>query len=126
MENKWGKAGLKLRELRCTIKPKPSIFKVAKQIHISGNYMSAIERGIYCPNDQILFNLAEFYGVEPSELFKLYDKVIPPTNEQLTTIPSLKKIMTEISIDEKLTPDEKEAFAKRVYEIANDLFNKEA
>lgn len=126
MSNKWEQAGNRLRELRCGLKPKPSIFKVAKNIHISGNYMSMVERGVYCPNDQILFNLSEYYGVDPSELFKLYDKVIPPTNEQLDAIPSLKKIMTEISIDDKLTPDEKEEFSKRVYEIASKLINKEA
>lgn len=125
MGNKWETAGNKLRELRCNMKPKPSIFKVAKKIHISGNYMSMIERGVYCPNDQILFNLAEFYEVNPSELFKLYDKVVPPTLEQMNAIPSLKKIMTEISIDDKLTADEKESFAKRVYEIATQLIIKE-
>ncbi|MFW2490999.1 helix-turn-helix domain-containing protein [Clostridium chromiireducens] len=126
MSNKWETAGTKLRELRCNMKPKPSIFKVAKKIHISGNYMSMIERGIYCPNDQILFNLAEFYGVDPADLFKLYDKVVPPTLEQMNAIPSLRKIMTEISVDDKLTPEEKEEFSKRVYEIASNLINKEA
>ncbi|AQR98143.1 helix-turn-helix domain-containing protein [Clostridium saccharoperbutylacetonicum] len=125
MENKWHNAGTKLRELRKTLKPKMSVFKVAKQIHISGNYMSLIERGLNCPNDQILFNLAEFYGVDPGDLFKLYDKMIPPTLEQMNAIPSLRKIMTEISIDEKLSSDEKEAFAKRVYEIATQFINKE-
>lgn len=125
METKWKNAGTKLKELRTSIKPKPSIFKVAKKVHISGNYMSMIERGIYCPNDQILLNLADFYEVEPSMLFRLYDKVVPPTNDQLNAIPSLRKIMTEISIDPRLSADEKEAFAQQVYEIANDIINKE-
>lgn len=125
MENKWHNAGMKLRELRKTLKPKMSVFKVAKQVHISGNYMSLIERGINCPSDQILFNLAEFYGVDPEELFKLYDKVVPPSDEQLKIMPSLKKIMTEISIDPKLSPKEKEEFSKQVYKIANDLISKE-
>lgn len=125
METKWKNAGTKLKELRISLKPKPSIFKVAKKVHISGNYMSMIERGIYCPNDQILLNLADFYEVEPSMLFKLYDKVVPPTNEQLSAVPSLKKIMTEISIDPRLSADEKEAFAQQVCKIANDIINKE-
>lgn len=123
MESKWQCAGNELRNLRKKIKV--SIFKVAKNIHISGNYMSLIERGINCPSDTILFNLAEFYNVDPSILFKLYDRVIPPTNEQLNAIPSLKKIMTEISIDPRLTPEEKDEFSKRVYEIANELIKKE-
>ena len=116
-------AGEKLRELRK--QTTFSVFKVAKQVHISGNYLSLLERGINSPSDTVLFNLSEFYGVEPSELFKLYDRVVPPNNEQLTAIPSLRKIMTQISVDEKLTSEEKEVFAKQVYKIANDLIDKD-
>lgn len=116
-------AGDKLRELRK--KTTFSVFKVAKQVHISGNYLSLLERGINSPSDTVLINLSEFYGVEPSELFKLYDRVVPPNNEQLTAIPSLRKIMTQISVDEKLTSEEKEVFAKQVYKIANDLIDKD-
>lgn len=122
-EIKWENSGNILRELRK--KTKLSVFKVAKMVHISGNYLSMLERGINAPSDTVLFNLAEFYGVEPKELFKLYDRVVPPSDEQLTVMPSLKKIMTEISIDSRLTPEEKEEFAKQVYKIANNLINKE-
>lgn len=122
-EIKWETSGNVLRDIRK--KTKLSVFKVAKQVHISGNYLSMLERGINAPSDTVLFNLAEFYGVEPIELFKLYDRVVPPSDEQLTAIPSLKKIMTEISVDTRLTPEEKEKFAKQVYNIANDLINKE-
>ena len=122
-EIKWENSGNILRELRK--KTKLSVFKVAKMVHISGNYLSMLERGINAPSDTVLFNLAEFYGVEPKELFKLYDRVVPPSNEQLAVMPSLKKIMTEISIDSRLTPEEKEEFAKQVYNIANNLINKE-
>lgn len=121
-ELKLKNAGEKLRQLRK--ESKLSVFKVAKQIHISGNYLSLLERGINSPSDTVLFNLSEFYGVEPTELFKLYDRVVPPNNEQLTAIPSLKKIMTEISVDSRLTSEEKEEFAQRVYNIANDLIDK--
>ena len=122
-EIKWENSGNVLRDIRK--KTKLSVFKVAKRVHISGNYLSMLERGINAPSDTVLFNLAEFYGVNPSELFKLYDRVVPPNDEQLTAIPSLKKIMTEISIDSRLTPEEKEEFAKQVYQIANNLINKE-
>ena len=116
-------AGETLKEIRK--KTKLSVFKVAKKVHISGNYLSMLERGINAPSDTVLLNLAEFYEVDPSELFKLYDKIVPPRNELLTAIPSLKKIITEISVDAKLTHEEKEEFAKQVYQIANNLINKE-
>ena len=112
-------AGAELRKLRK--QTGLSIFKVAKRVHISGNYLSLLERGANAPSDAVLFNLAEFFNVEPAQLFKLYNRVVPPNNEQLEAMPSLKKIMTEISIDSRLSADEKEEFAKRIYEIANEL-----
>ena len=101
MEGKWKQAGEKLKEIRK--KTNLSVFKVAKKTHISGSYLSMLERGINCPSDTVLFNMAEFYEVNPADLFKLYDRVVPPTNEQLNAVPSLKKIITEISIDPKLS-----------------------
>ena len=123
MDAKWKQAGEKLREIRKLTKL--SIYKVARKTYITGPYLATLERGESAPSDQVLLNLAEFYQVDPSELFKLYDRIVPPTTEQLTAIPSLKKIITQISVDEKLTSEEKEVFAKQVYKIANDLINKE-
>lgn len=113
------KAGAELRKLRK--KTGLSIFKVAKKVHISGNYLSLLERGANAPSNTVLFNLSEFYNVPPEQLFKLYGKVVPPTPEQLIKMPSLKKIITEISIDPRLSDEEKEIFANRIYEIASNL-----
>lgn len=117
---KWLDAGGKLKELRK--KTNLSIFKVAKKINISGNYLSLLERGVNAPSDAVIISLAEFYNIDPQIIFKWYGKIIPPTSEQLDNVPSLKKIITDISVDPRLTDTEKEEFAKRVYEIANELF----
>lgn len=119
MENKWKSAGESLRDIRK--KTKLSVFKVAKKTHISGSYLSMLERGLNCPSDEVLLNLAEFYNVEPSDLFRLYNKVVPPTNEQLEKMPYLKGLITQLSIDPKLTPEEKESVASQVYEIVGNL-----
>lgn len=122
-ELKWLEAGGKLKELRK--KTNLSIFKVARKINISGNYLSLLERGINAPSDAVIFSLAEFYNINPEIIFKWYGKIIPPTSDQLNSVPSLKKIITEISIDPRLSDEEKDQFAKRVYEIANELFGGE-
>lgn len=122
-EAKWEKAGARLKE--CRKSTKLSIFKVAKKVNISGNYLSRLERGINAPSDTVIFNLAEFYNIEPSELFALYDRTPSPNSEKLNSIPSLRKILTEISLDSRLTPEEKEEFANRVYELTLNLKNKE-
>ena len=122
-EAKWIKAGAKLRE--CRKATKLSIFKVAKKVHISGNYLSRLERGINVPSDTVIFNLAEFYNIEPSELFELYDKTPSLNSEKLNSIPSLRKILTEISLDSRLTTEKKEEFANTVYKLTLNLKNKE-
>lgn len=122
-EAKWSKAGARLRECRKTTKL--SIFKVAKKVHISGNYLSRLERGINVPSDTVIFNLAEFYNIDPSELFALYDRAPSPNSETLNAIPSLRKILTEISLDSRLTTEEKEEFANTVYQLTLNLKNKE-
>lgn len=119
----WAEAGEKLKELRK--ETKLSIYKVAKKVHISGNYLSLLERGINAPSDIIVFNLAEFYNVKPEVIFKWYNRILPPTDKQLEAMPSLKRIMTELSIDSRLSDDEKDEISKRIYEIANDVLKGE-
>lgn len=112
-------AGLKLRELRQ--KTGLSVHKTAKKLHISGNYLSMVERGIYAPSDQVLFNIAEYFGLDTDSVFKMYDRLAPPPNELLLKMPSLKNVITEISIDENLSSEEKEKIAKQLYDIAREL-----
>ncbi len=119
----WAEAGEKLKELRK--ETKLSIFKVAKKVHISGNYLSLLERGINAPSDIIIFSLAEFYNVNPEVIFRLYNRILPPSDKQLESMPSLKKIMTELSIDPRLSDNEKDEISKRIYEIANDVLKGE-
>lgn len=44
---------------------------------------------------------------------------------KFNSIPSLKKIMTEIFLDSKLTDEEKEEFANTVYEFTLNLKKKD-
>ena len=119
----WAEAGEKLKELRKNTKL--SIYKVAKRVHISGNYLSLLERGINAPSNVIIFNLAEFYNIEPEIIFKWYNRILPPNDKQLESMPSLKKIMTELFIDPRLSDDEKNEISKRIYEIASDVLRVE-
>lgn len=119
MDNsKWIKAGTKLRE--CRKSAKLPLYRVALRTHISRNYLSMIERGQKAPSDAIIFNLADFYGLAPAELFELYDRAPSPNSEKYNSIPSLKKILARISLDPKLTDAEKEEFAEALYKQTLD------
>ena len=59
----WTEAGEKLKALRKNTKL--SIFKVAKKVHISGNYLSLLERGINAPSDFFAYEVVDGIIAEP-------------------------------------------------------------
>ena len=125
-ELRWINAGKKLRELRK--ETGLSLFKVSKKLHISGNYLSLLERGKQSPSNTVLYNIAEFYNVPSQELFDLYEKIDPnEANNIINAPPSLRKVLTQLSVDKKLSDDEKERLSKVVSELINEaLDEKEA
>jgi len=118
---KWKSAGEKLRVLRK--KTGLSIFKVAKNIHVSGNYLSMIERGSRAPSDVVLHNIAEFYNVDRDELFSLYDKVQPSTLSNIVANPHLRKLVTQLSTDKRLTSEDFEDIALQISKVHDELFD---
>lgn len=125
---KWADAGKRLRELRENYVDdrgrKLSLFKVAKQLHISGNYLSELERGVKCPSDVVLHSIAEFYSIDKGELFALYEKIVPEQKEYLLANPPLRKTLTSLSIDENLTDEEKEYLSGELYKLYEQLTEK--
>lgn len=111
--------GQKIKEMR--LNKGLSVHKTARRLHISGNYLSAIERGIYAPSDQVIFNLAEYFDADAEMIFKWYGKLKPPSNELLSKMPSLKKVITEISTDTRLNDDEKEHIINHLYDVVSNL-----
>lgn len=122
IESSWEEAGKFLRELRH--KTGLSIFKVAKRTHISGNYLSLIERGKQLPSNVVLYNLAEFYQIDSSELFRLFNKIESDAVKEALALPSIKRVLTEISMEENLTIEEKEEVARELYKTAKEIISK--
>lgn len=121
-EPRWINAGKKLRELRK--ETGLSLFKVSKKLHISGNYLSLLERGKQSPSNTVLYNIAEFYNVPSQELFDLYEKIDPnEANNIINAPPSLRKVLTQLSVDKKLSDDEKERLSKVVSELINEALD---
>lgn len=108
-----------IKELR--LKTGLSVYKCCRKLHISGNYLSLIERGVYAPSDQVLFNICDYFDVDPDYIFNLYGRVVPPTDEQLKKMPSLRNVVTDISVDSRLNIEEKDRIIKEIYRLANDI-----
>lgn len=121
-ENKWEEAGSFLRNERR--RTGLSLFKVAKQVGITGNYLSLIERGIQTPSNIVLVALGNFYNLDLEGLFNMYGRVYDSSIKEALRIPSLRKILMEITANNKLSAEEKEEVAQEVYSITMDILSK--
>ena len=121
-ENKWEEVGSFLRNERS--RTGLSLFKVAKQVGITGNYLSLIERGIQTPSNVVLVALGNFYNLDLEGLFNMYGRVYDSSIKEALRIPSLRKILMEITTNNKLSAEEKEEVAQEVYSITMDILSK--
>lgn len=123
-EEKYIVAGKKLRELRK--ETGLSIFKVAKQLHISGNYLSLLERGKQSPSNTVLYNIAEYYNIDSSELFRLYNKLDPQEmNDIINTPKNIRKLLTQLSLEKKLSDEEKRNVQKEIIKLTEQFMNED-
>ena len=115
-------AGKQLRDLRK--KTTKSVHKVAKDVHISGNYLSEIERGIKEPSDLVLESISNYYGIEKSELFSLYSRIAPTETNVLLNNPNFRKTITQVSMDERLTDDDRALLYEEFHKLYESLADK--
>lgn len=123
-EANWIEAGARIKELRMAKEGKPSVHKVARALHISGNYLSEIERGVKCPSDIILHSMAEYYGVDKVDLCSLYGKVVKENMEFIIANPTLHKTITNIATDKRLTDEEREQIVDEMSNLYKELIEK--
>lgn len=115
-------AGKQLRDLRT--KTTKSVYKVAKAIHISGNYLSEIERGIKEPSDLVLESISNYYGIEKAELFSLYNRIAPTETSVLLNNPNFRKTITQVSMDDRLTDDDRALLYKEFHKLYESIADK--
>lgn len=116
----WVCAGEKLRELR---KEKNlSVHKVGRQLGVSGNYISLIERGKTLPGESMLIGLAEFYDIDKQELFDMYGRIESEQVPNIIALPSsIRKTLNQISKDKTLSNDEIDEAIQALHEMAEHL-----
>lgn len=122
-ECKWIEAGDYLRSLRKDTGL--SLFKVAKSNHISGNYLSLLERGKQSPSDTVIYNLSHYYEIPPADLFKLYGKLEPQEKARILSAPqNLRVLLTQLSIDKRLSETEVNDIYDELHRLTTELQNK--
>lgn len=125
-EANWIEAGKRLKELRVAKEGKPSVHKVAKALHISGNYWSELERGLKCPSDIVLHAAADYFGVDRVELYSLYGKTVKENLDFIIANPDFHRTITHISTDKRLTEDDRGRIVDELSNLYKDLINRKS
>lgn len=119
-DEKNAKAGSKLRELRKATGK--SIFKVGREIGVSGSYISQIENGKRPASDGVLIALAELYGVDKNEVFGYYGKMTDDAIDKIMQVPELRRLFTQITSDKKISQEDLDAYISDFKEAAEKLY----
>lgn len=120
-------AGKKLQEYRK--QTGLSIFKVGRQIGVSGSYISQVENGKRPASEAMLVAMADLYGVDKKELFNLYNKM---PNDEINTImqhPELRQLFLDVTNDKRFDAQKLshviEEFRKMAEEYNDEEDNKQ-
>ena len=113
-------AGSVLRDYRKSIGL--SVHKVGNRIGISGGYVAKIERGENIPSDAVLVALAELYGKNEEELFRLYNKVANDEIKRFSKMHAgIRRAITAIFADKDFTEDQALKAIERLEEISKGI-----
>lgn len=114
--------GEKLKQLRKSFGY--TLKHVSKKLDITINYLSLIERGQRKPSEVIMYKMAEFYNLNPIEIFSLYGTVPTEQIEKIISCPSLVKILSNLSSDDRFTEEEKDGISNLLQNEISKLLKK--
>lgn len=118
----YKKQGEKLKILRNSLGYTLSF--VSKNLGVTTNYLSLIERGQRKPSEIIMYKISKFYELNPIEVFSLYGTVPTEQIEKIISCDSLIKIISTLSTDDRLTEEEKDKISKILQEEVFKLLDR--
>lgn len=118
----YSKQGEKLKKIRNSFGYTLDV--VSKKLDITTNYLSLIERGQRKPSEVVMYRMAEFYNLNPIEVFSLYGIVPTEQIEKIISCPSLVKIISTLSADDRFTEEEKFEISNVLQQEIEKLLNK--
>lgn len=101
-----------------------TLSKVAKKLDITTNYLSLIERGQRKPSEVVMYGLSNHFNLNPIEIFSLYGSVPTDQLERLISSPSLVKILSNLSADDRFTDEEKLELSQAIQDEVEKLLKK--
>lgn len=87
---------------------------VSKKVGVTANYISLIERGKNKPNNDLLDKFTELYSMNKDHLYEAYG-LLPPSIEDELQDETLRKTITAINKDHRLTQEDKTNLYERLH-----------
>lgn len=103
-------AGKYLKKLRGDL----SLAKVCKDIDVSANYLSDVERG-RLPSDRFISMIADYYKIDEDDLYIRFGKVPLLAKEEVYGNDTLQRTLAEIGRNKKLSDTDKERLYDSIY-----------
>ena len=69
---------------------------VSKALGISPSYLSEIEKGVRMPSDELIEELATYYGISENDLFQRYGKLPILVSQEIREHPYLQDALGEL------------------------------
>lgn len=110
---KHGEKGIGKRLKLCRIGKDYTLEAVAKKVGVTATYISLIERNKNKPNRELMDKLSELYDMDRDELYEAYG-VYPAPLEAVLEDETLRKALTAIGNDERLTDEDKKNLYDRL------------
>lgn len=90
------------------------LIDVAKELDMSVSFLSDVENGLKVPGDQTIRKMAELYGVDEWDLFKLFGKIPLGVLEEIEENPTLEKVLR---YSRQLNGEQKQKFYDEVHRL---------
>lgn len=90
------------------------LIDVAKELDMSVSFLSDVENGLKVPGDQTIRKMAELYGVDEWDLFKLFGKIPLGVLEEIEENPTLEKVLR---YSRRLNEEQKQKFYDEVHRL---------
>lgn len=104
-------AGSYIKDLR----GERTLAEVGKNLGVSPNYLSAVERG-RLPSDHFISKLAKYFEVDEDELFIMWGKVPILATEYVESNETLQRTLAQMSRNDKFNEEEKQELYDDIYE----------
>jgi transcriptional regulator with XRE-family HTH domain len=105
------------------LRGKRSLAELSRDLDVSTNYLSGVERG-RLPSDRFISLAADYFGIDENDLFMRWGKVPILTRETVRNSQNLQRSLVQIANDKRLPDEKKDEFYDELYKTFERFLKK--